>query len=140
MPDSLEVRSFLPRDRARLVELWATVFPDDPPRNAPARMIDDKLRMADDLLLVAYVGETLVGAIMAGYDGVRGCLYDLAVAPDQRRRGYATRLVRETELRLKAAGCSKINLQVRATNSAVVRFYAQLGYLEEERVNMGRVV
>jgi ribosomal protein S18 acetylase RimI-like enzyme len=31
-----------------------------------------------------------------------------------------------------------VNLQVRATNSAVVAFYESLGYAIEERLSMGR--
>jgi ribosomal protein S18 acetylase RimI-like enzyme len=39
---------------------------------------------------------------------------------------------------LRRLGCEKVNLQVRATNSAVVAFYRSLGYVVEERVSMGR--
>jgi ribosomal protein S18 acetylase RimI-like enzyme len=35
-------------------------------------------------------------------------------------------------------GCTKINLQVRASNSAVTAFYEKLGYAVEERISMGR--
>ncbi len=140
MSEQLQIRSYEARDRAQLVRLWTTVFPDDPPRNAPELMIDAKLRVGDGLLLVANLGETLVGAIIGGYDGVRGWIYHLAVDPAQRRRGYATLLVREVERRLEELGCLKVNLQIRSTNSAVARLYAALGYEVEERVSMGRVI
>jgi ribosomal protein S18 acetylase RimI-like enzyme len=39
---------------------------------------------------------------------------------------------------LKALGCPKINLQVRANNSSVVDFYKALGYNPEDRVQMGK--
>jgi ribosomal protein S18 acetylase RimI-like enzyme len=35
-------------------------------------------------------------------------------------------------------GCPKVNLQVRATNSAVVAFYRSLGYGLEDRVSLGK--
>jgi ribosomal protein S18 acetylase RimI-like enzyme len=35
-------------------------------------------------------------------------------------------------------GCTKINLQVRSSNMAVVDFYQSLGYAIEERVSMGK--
>ena len=44
----------------------------------------------------------------------------------------------EVEKRLAAIGCSKLNLQVRATNREVVAFYRHLGYEVEERVSMGK--
>ena len=75
---------------------------------------------------------------MAGFDGVRGWIYHLAVLPEHRRRGFATKLVRSAEQGLLALGCPKVNLQVRATNDEVVAFYRGLGYQIEERVSMGR--
>jgi len=43
-----------------------------------------------------------------------------------------------SEARLAAMGCQKINLQVRASNAAVVEFYKKLGYMIEERISMGK--
>ena len=137
---SIEIRSFEETDRSALEKLWSEVFGGDPLRNAPLRMIEQKLRVQPELLLVARVDDALVGAIMAGYDGVRGWLYHLAVAPEHRGRGVATRLVREAESRLSALGCSKVNLQIRASNAAVKAFYEKLGYSVEERIGMGRVL
>ncbi len=39
---------------------------------------------------------------------------------------------------LAALGCPKVNLQVRATNNAVVAFYRSLGYALEDRVSLGK--
>jgi len=134
----LLVRAFKSGDRRALEQLWSRVFPNDPPSNAPALMIETKLKVQPDLLLVGTVDDAVVGAVMAGFDGVRGWLYHLAVAPEWRRRGFATQLVRAAESALRALGCPKVNLQVRATNSDVVAFYRSIGYDTEERVSMGR--
>lgn len=134
----LSIRPFDPADRSALEELWGRVFPDDPPWNAPATMIDNKLKVQPELLLVGEADGTLVGAVIAGFDGVRGWVYHLAVAPEWRRRGFATQLVRAAENGLRQLGCPKVNIQVRATNSAVVAFYESLGYAVEERLSMGR--
>jgi len=138
MPAMISIRPFEPSDRAPLEELWARVFADDPPQNAPGIMIDNKLSVQPELLLVGFVDGTLVGAVMAGFDGVRGWIYHLAVSSAWRRRGFATELVRAAERGLARLGCPKVNLQVRTTNSAVVGFYRSLGYELEERVSMGR--
>ena len=132
------IRPFRPEDRPALEQLWGRVFADDPPWNAPAVMIENKLKVQPELLLVAVLDEVLVGAVMAGFDGVRGWIYHLAVAPELRRRGIATQLVRAVESGLRKLGCAKVNLQVRATNAEVVAFYQNLGYILEERVSMGR--
>ncbi|MEP7052213.1 MAG: GNAT family acetyltransferase [Pseudomonadota bacterium] len=140
MNSTLLIRPFQASDRQALETLWGRVFPDDPPRNAPALMIDAKLKVHPELLLVGLLEGKLVGAVIAGYDGVRGWLYHLAVAPEQRRQGFATELVRAAEGALSKLGCSKVNLQVRATNVAVLGLYNALGYEVEDRVSMGRVL
>lgn len=55
-------------------------------------------------LLVAEAGESLVGTLIAAWDGWRGSFYRLAVHPDWRRRGVASSLVRAGELRLERHG------------------------------------
>ena len=136
----LTIRSFREADRLPLGRLWAEVFPDDPPRNAPDRMIDRALGARPESIVVAEIDGALVGAVIAGFDGVRGWIYHLAVSPAHRRRGIATRLMRGAEATLRALGCPKINLQVRATNQSVVAFYQTLGYQVEERLSMGRAL
>lgn len=135
---SIAVRAFEPRDRESLEGLWSRVFADDPQWNAAALMINNKLKVQPELLLVATVDDLLVGAVIGGFDGVRGWLYHLAVAPERRRSGIATRLVRAAEQRLRDLGCPKVNIQLRASNAAVAAFYESLGYATEERISMGR--
>jgi ribosomal protein S18 acetylase RimI-like enzyme len=124
--------------------LWHEAFPDDPPWNAAEVAIPAKLKLQPELFLVAIdqdlaVDQDLVvGSIMAGYDGHRGWLYAAAVLQSHRRQGIGTALVRAAETLLSAMGCTKINLQVRSSNTAVTRFYDSLGYEIEERVSMGK--
>lgn len=140
MPVALEVRPFTDADHDAVVRLWETVFADDPPRNAPGAMIARKRGVQPELLLVALADGMLVGAVMAGFDGVRGWLHHLAVVPAARRRGVAAALVRAAEAGLRRLGCPKVNLQVRADNAAVVAFYERLGYAVEPRVSLGKAL
>jgi ribosomal protein S18 acetylase RimI-like enzyme len=134
---NLAIRPFGPEDQPALEALWGRVFADDPPWNAPAVMIAAKLKVQPELLLVALLDEELIGAVMAGFDGVRGWIHHLAVAPKSRRRGIATRLVGAAVSGLRALGCPKVNLQIRASNADVAAFYQRLGFVIEERVSMG---
>lgn len=118
--------------------LWETCFPEDPPWNRAEAAIPAKLAVQPELFLVATDGDTVIGTTMAGYDGHRGWLYAVAVAPSHRRAGVGQQLVREAEARLAALGCGKVNLQLRADNHAVADFYASLGYSVEPRINMGK--
>jgi ribosomal protein S18 acetylase RimI-like enzyme len=136
--NDLTIRPFLETDEPEVIKLWDLVFPDDPPHNAPAKVIHQKLGTQRELFLVGFVGHELLGTVLAGYDGCRGWIYHLAVHPDHRRNGYGRELMRSAEARLRARGCPKINLQVRTGNGAVARFYEDLGFAVEERISLGK--
>ncbi|MCP4432592.1 MAG: GNAT family acetyltransferase [Gammaproteobacteria bacterium] len=133
------VRKYETADRDTLIALWQQVFPDDPPHNEPAAIIDAKLEV-DDLIFVADIDGEITGACMAGYDGHRGWLYAVAVKPDHRRDKIGQQLVKTTLNALKKRGCIKVNLQIRSTNTEVAAFYRSLGFEIEDRLSMGRFV
>ena len=128
------------RHRSGVVALWREVFSDDPPWNEPNSVIDAKAALDDGLFFVATSDGEVVGTAMGGYDGHRGWVYAVAVRPDLRRQGIAKELMEAVERALVARGCIKLNLQVRASNTAVVGFYESLGYAAEERVSMGKLL
>lgn len=135
------VRRFEPADADAVARLWEQVFPDDPVRNEPRGMIARKLARDPDLFWVACdAGGHVVGALMAGYDGVRGWLYHLAVAPASRRQGTARALVERAVQELHELGCRKVNLQVRESNAEVAEFYRSLGWAEDRSASLGRVL
>ena len=94
--------------------------------------------MAPDLLLVGVLNEEIVASVMAGYEGHRGWINYLAVAPEHRFQGFGRLLVREAERLLKARGCPKVNLQVRAENTDAIAFYRCLGYSIDPVVSLGK--
>ena len=132
------MRAYAERDRGEVVALWNRVFADDPPRNAPERVIERKLATQRDLFLVAEQNGRVVGTVLGGYDGFRGWVYHLAVDPEHRRGGIGRELMHEVERRLAALGCPKLNLQIRAHNSAVRAFYERLGFAVEAHISMGK--
>jgi ribosomal protein S18 acetylase RimI-like enzyme len=124
--------------RAQVAELWTKTFGYDAPHNNPQLSIDKKLAVNDGLFFVATDGESVVGTIMAGYDGHRGWIYSVAVDAPRRRQGVGSSMVAHAERALIAKGCVKINLQVQEYNQGVVGFYEALGYSTERRINMGK--
>ena len=48
----MEIRKYIEKDKQSLIELWETVFPDDPPHNEPSKVLVAKLAV-DDLVFVA---------------------------------------------------------------------------------------
>jgi ribosomal protein S18 acetylase RimI-like enzyme len=91
-----------------------------------------------DLFLVGVQEGKIIASVMAGYEGHRGWLNYVAVAPDLRRRGFARQIIEEAERLLRAAGCAKINLQVRTTNRQAIEFYRRLGFAVDDVISMGK--
>lgn len=118
--------------------LWREAFPNDSPWNSASVAIPEKLRVQPELFLVAVAEDDVIGSVMAGYDGHRGWISRIAVRQSNRLRGVGRSLLAEAERRLSALGCTKINLQVVASNASVTNFYKQAGYAVEERVSMSR--
>ena len=138
------IREFDAADTDAVVALWEACGLTRP-WNDPRADIARKLRVQPELFLVAesaagaegFAG-TVIGSVMAGYDGHRGWLYYLASAPDRRGEGIGRALVAEAERRLVAMGCPKVQLMVRAENDAAVAFYDGLGYEASDVLVSGR--
>jgi ribosomal protein S18 acetylase RimI-like enzyme len=133
----MQIRPFQIEDEAAVLALWRECDLVRP-WNDPHKDIQRKLAVRPDLFLVGLVAGRLVGCVMAGYEGHRGWLNYLAVAPEYRRQGLARALVDEAERLLRAAGCPKINLQVRTTNAGVIEFYRRLGYVLDDVASLGK--
>jgi ribosomal protein S18 acetylase RimI-like enzyme len=80
----------------------------------------------------------VVGTVRGGYDGHRGWVYSVAVKPPHRRQGIGGALIRPLEAALSEGGCLQVNLQVRASNAAVIAFSEKLGYRVQERVSLAK--
>jgi ribosomal protein S18 acetylase RimI-like enzyme len=136
----LSIRPYERGDEDQVVAMWREVFPDDPPHHDPIETIRLKTADQPELFFIAAKGRTIVGTIMAGYDGHRGWIYRVAVSPRYQRQGIGSALVRHAEQALVARGAPKINLQIRETNQRVVGFYERLGFVVEARISMGKRV
>jgi len=105
----ITLRSGTADDIAAVLAFWleATAEPsttDDP------QGLEALLQRSPGALVLALDGDTIVGTIIAGWDGWRGTLYRLAVRPSYRRRGIATMLVSEAEQWLRDRGARRMHL------------------------------
>jgi len=131
------IRAFQEADADDVVRLWVAcglVRPWNDPRKDIAR----KLAVQRELFLVGSVGDRIVATVMGGYDGHRGWINYLAVDPAHRRQGLARQLLADVEQHLRAAGCAKINLQIRHENLDAIAFYRSVGFAEDAVVSMGK--
>ncbi len=133
----LEIRQFCDGDESVVIRLWQDCKLVVP-WNDPQKDIQRKLDAGADLFLVGEYDSLLVASVMGGYDGHRGWVYYLAVAPMFRNRGFARAMMVEMENRLVAQGCPKINLLVRNTNAEVMELYRSLGYSIDQTVSLGK--
>ncbi len=133
----MHIRPFLEADEAAVIALWEACGLTRS-WNDPRKDVARKLAVQREWFLLGEEDGRVVASVMAGYDGHRGWVNYLAVAPGARLRGHARALMAEVERLLAAAGCPKINLQVRTSNAAVVAFYRSVGYAQDDVVSLGR--
>jgi ribosomal protein S18 acetylase RimI-like enzyme len=87
------------------------------------------------VLLVAEADGRLVGTVIGGWDGWRGNIYRLAVAPGYRRRGLARLLVAEADRSLHRMGARRITALVEGDHPWATEFWDSLaasGYRYDE--------
>ena len=131
------VRDFRPEDAGAVVALWdicGLVRPWNDPRKDIARKITD----SNGAFWVAMSGDDLIAAVMVGYDGHRGSINYLAVAPAYQRTGIGVRLMQQAEAFLVELGCPKVSFCVRKDNAAVLAFYDGLGYAVDDVHFLGK--
>lgn len=133
----MQIRPYRPADEDAVVALWERCDLTRP-WNDPRKDIRRKLAVRPDLFLVGVIDDQVVATAMAGYDGHRGWINYLAVAPERRRQGLGRAIVAEAERLLRACGCPKINLQVRTANTEVIEFYRRLGFVLDDVVSLGK--
>jgi ribosomal protein S18 acetylase RimI-like enzyme len=95
------------------------------------------LRTPFAVLLVAESDGRLVGSVIGAWDGWRGNIYRLAVAPDYRRRGLARALLAEADHTLHHLGARRITALVEGDHPWATAFgdsLAASGYRHDERM------
>jgi ribosomal protein S18 acetylase RimI-like enzyme len=132
------LRQFIfPDDYVNVFALWQNagegigVGPSDQQEE-----IEKKCQHDPDLFLVAEYGGRVVGTVIGGFDGRRGMVYHLAVAPEYRRQGLANRLMDEIESRLRQKGCRKAYLLVKKGNDVAKLLYESRGWAGMEFIDL----
>lgn len=133
----MQIRPYQASDLAQVLALWRacnlTIAANDPRKD-----IERKLAVSPEQFLLGEFEGKVVASVMTGYEGHRGWINYLAVAPSHRRKSCGRLMMAAAEQLLDELGCPKINLQVRSANASVVAFYASLGYVIDDVVSMGK--
>jgi ribosomal protein S18 acetylase RimI-like enzyme len=133
----MRIRAFEDSDTETVVDLWKRCELVVP-WNDPYKDIRRKMKVDPELFLVGEVDGAVIATAMAGYEGHRGWINYLCVAPPYQGAGRGRALVEEVERRLRERGCPKINLQIRHTNTGTAAFYEALGYGREQSIVLGK--
>ncbi len=133
----MEIREYIETDEQQIIDLWMKCHLVVSSNN-PRRDIQRKLKVDRDLFLVGILDNKIIATVMGGYEGHRGWINYLAVDPRYQRNGYGRLIMEAVEQRIRSKGCPKINLQVRASNRAVIQFYRSLGYTEDHVIGFGK--
>ncbi|MGW6918451.1 GNAT family N-acetyltransferase [Kitasatospora sp. NPDC054939] len=129
MTDDLRLRTATAADIPALLAFWTlaakgTSITDD------ADGVAALIARDPEALLVAELAAdgTLVGTVIAGWDGWRCHLYRLAVHPDHRRRGIGRTLLDAAERRFAALGGRRVDAMVLVDNPVGHRTWTATGY------------
>ena len=106
------------------------------------RSIDDSREGVERFLLrnpgisvVAVEDDHIVGAILCGHDGRRGCLYHVCVDPEYRLRGIGKAMVVFAMQALKKENINKVSLIAFTKNDIGNAFWHTIGWTERLDLN-----
>lgn len=131
--EALQIRSAQPTDAALLLSLWREADAE-PSATDDAAAIAALIQHHADGVLIAEIDGVAVGSLVATWDGWRGNMYRLAVAPEHRRLGIARALVDEGERRLRAMGCVRVTALVMHEHDPAISFWSAAAYDEDTRI------
>jgi ribosomal protein S18 acetylase RimI-like enzyme len=117
----VELRSAVADDIPGVLAMWQQAA--EPTSTDSPDALAGLLRRDPDALIVAAADGTIVGSVIAGWDGWRGSIYRLAVAPDHRRRGLGRALLQAAEDHLAGLGARRSHAIVVGTSARAVAFW-----------------
>ena len=130
------VRPMIIEDYDNVYQLWLGIS------GLGIRSMDDSREGIEKFLkrnpgcsVVAEEDGKIVGAILSGHDGRRGCFYHVCVHEAYRNRGIAKSMVRYAVDILKKEGINKINIIAFKKNRLGNGFWTSLGWTLREDLN-----
>ena len=123
-------------DYDQVYALWMTIH------GFSIRTIDDSregverfLKRNPGISVVAEMDGRVVGAILCGHDGRRGCLYHVCVHEDSRMHGIGRAMVVHCMTALQQEGINKVSLIAFTKNDIGNAFWKQIGWTKREDLN-----
>ena len=132
----MTIREMKIEDYDNVFALWKTI------KGFGIRSVDDSkegierfLKWNPGLSVVAEEEGKIVGAILCGSDGRRGCLYHVCVHKDYRRQGIGKTMVIWCMEKLKELQINKVSLIAFTQNDIGNAFWKEIGWTKREDLN-----
>lgn len=132
----MDIRVMTIEDYEKVYGLWKTI------QGFGIRSVDDSkegierfLRRNPTTSMTAWDGELLIGAILCGHDGRRGCLYHVCVRKGYRRHGVGKAMVVACMEALSAEKINKVCLIAFTKNDIGNAFWNKIGWTKREDLN-----
>lgn len=132
----MDIRVMTIGDYEKVYGLWRTI------KGFGIRSMDDSregverfLRRNPTTSITAWEGELLIGAILCGHDGRRGCLYHVCVRKGYRRQGVGKAMVVACMEALKADEINKVSLIAFTKNDIGNAFWNRIGWTKRQDLN-----
>ena len=132
----MTIREMKIEDYDNVFALWKTI------KGFGIRSVDDSkegierfLKWNPGLSVVAEEDGEIVGAILCGSDGRRGCLYHVCVHKDYRRQGIGKTMVIWCMEKLKELQINKVSLIAFTQNDIGNAFWKEIGWTKREDLN-----
>jgi len=139
MSSDVQTREFAIDDYDAAMEVWKRVEGLDVAEGDDRETVRRFLKQNRGLSRVAFIGSTIIGAVLCGQDGRRGYIYHLAVDPTHQGRGLGRRLINECLSGLKRAGLKRVNILVAKNNPDGREFWKRCGWEDLDGADaMGR--
>ena len=129
MPTGVLIRRVRNDELAAVLQMWQVAGVTPPSASDSIQGLTRLIREPAALLLVATIGDQIVGSVIGGWDGWRGNIYRLAVTPEHRRRGIARRLVAKITTELFAKGATRVSALVEHEHGWAMQFWDSLSAL-----------
>lgn len=132
----MKIRAMTNEDYVKVKKLWMSI------KGFAIRSIDDSsdgvekfLKRNPGFSVVCEYNDEIIGAILCGHDGRRGCLYHVCVKEEYRMHGIGKQMVVYCMEALKAEGINKVSLIAFSTNDIGNAFWKQIGWTKREDLN-----
>lgn len=136
MQDTITIRTMTAQDYEGVKALWLSI------KGFAIRSLDDSREGVERFLkrnpttsVVAEADGQIVGGILCGHDGRRGCMYHVCVRKQWRMRGIGKAMVVKAMEELRKEHINKVSLIAFSSNDIGNAFWKEIGWTKREDLN-----